>query len=261
MSTPKISISLPSLYPDCCARTLRNIRDATRNSYEVILVSPFGPPADCRENVVWVEEPAGTGTGCNAGHVAAFAAMSGEYVSAWADDHFYVDGWDIAAIENYERRESAFSLEKPFLLGLRHTWPSHVGTLFGIYYAYFPFIRRTMATKIGFYDKGYRQGFVDSDFSLRIWDAGGRCEWSERRLIVVRPDDDGRKERVYYAESDYALCVERWQSKYGQGWDTTHLRGFNCDIVPESFNGFTQGNSIFQNLPSFRREIEIRQPR
>ena len=253
-----ISISLPSIYPELIGRTLRNIRDATRSPYEVILVSPEPAPADCAENVVWIEEPPGTGTGCNAGHAAAWAHMRGEFVTPWVDDHYYVDGWDALAVANYERREREFhktSPDKPFALGLRHIWPHHVGTQFGIYYPYFPLVRRRYIERVGWYDPAYLKGFADGDLALRIWAGGGRCEWSDAGLIQVSMDDDNRKNGVMYAPSDMTLFVERWSPKYGAGWDTGDLRGFNIDFEPQVFPQLCDGNTAYLNEPRFREEL------
>ncbi len=253
-----ISISLPSIYPDLVGRTLRNIRDATRSEYEVILVSPEPPPADCAEHVTWIEEPAGSGTGCNAGHAAAWEHMKGEFVTPWVDDHLYVDGWSALAIANYERREKKFHAKhpgKPFALGLRHIWPHHVGTQFGVYYPYFPLVRREYIEQVGWYDPAYLKGFADGDLALRIWSAGGRCEWTDAGLIQVDMVADNRKAGVMFEQSDMDLFVERWAPRYGDGWATSHIRDFNIDIEPYHFHALVEGNSIYQNHPGYRDEV------
>ena len=191
----KISITIPSLYPDALGRTMDNIEDVTTGDYEVIVVSPFRFE---RENVVWVEET--ERKGCAAAHHIAAKAATGDFLVAFADDHVFVDGWDAVAIENFRRRESVFlqrgghsSFEPaPFCLGLRHTYPQHVGTEFGITYPYFPLLRRSAVDRVGWIGPDYRSGFGDSDLGMRVWEAGGRVEFSEEGLIVVT-SDDGRK--------------------------------------------------------------------
>ncbi len=258
-----ISISLPSIYPDLVGRTLRNIRDATRSPYEVILVSPDPPPADCAEHVTWIEEPVGTGTGCNAGHAAAWEHMTGDFVTPWVDDHLYVDGWDALAIANYERREAQFHRVSPkpkdhlwpFVLGLRHIWPHHIGTQWGIYYPYFPLVRREYIERVGWYDPAYAKGFADGDLALRIWAVGGRCEWSDNGLIQVDLEADNRKEGVMFSPSDLDLFVQRWAPRYGDGWDTSHIRGFNIDIEPYNFPKLALDNTVYYNHPEFREIV------
>ena len=252
MTVPRISISLPTIYERCAARTLRNIRDATRGTYEVVLVSPFPPPDDLKDNVVWIEEKVGTGGGCNAGHAAAWPYMRGEYAMAWVDDHFIVDCWDVLAVAGYERRAPKDGL---FALGLRHIFPHHCGTLFGMYYPYFPLLRREHVEQVGWYDNRYKKGFADSDLALRIWSAGGRCEWADQAIVVAHLADDNRKEGVMFDQSDMDLAIERWAPKYGKGWDTSHLRGFNMDIEPGQFPQMCSGNTIMRNDPKFRDEL------
>jgi hypothetical protein len=258
VAKPFISISLPSIYADCLGRTLRNVRDATRSRYEVILVSPTAPPEDCAEHVTWIEEKPGTGTGCNAGHAAALEHMRGDFFMPWVDDHYLLDGWDALALANYERREAAFhgsAPGKPFALGMRHIFPHHVGTQFGIYYPYFPLIRRKYVEQVGWYDPAYLKGFADGDLALRVWSAGGRCEWSDHGLVHVHLEDDNRKDGVMFAPSDMDLFVSRWAPRYGAGWDTGNLRGFNIDVEPNQFPGLCDGSTVYRNDPAFRATL------
>lgn len=258
--SPRISITLPSLYPDALARALQNIDDATRNEVEVIVVSPFEftlRSLDCGP-VRWIKES--KSTGCNAAHMAAIGVAQGEFVTAWVDDHFYADGWDVLALADFEDRERKFhtigGADKPYELGLRHVWPTHVGTEFGIYYPYFPFMRRDDVVRVGWLTDEYRQGFADSDLAMRVWAAGGRCEWSAQSLVCVHADD-ARKNGVVFAPQDMVLFIERWAPAYGKGWDISHLRGFNNDITPERFPQFVDksGRSIYFNNPEFKAVV------
>jgi len=256
MPKPKLSISLPSIYEPACIRTLKNLRDATRCDYEVIMISPFAPPKEYADKVVWIEEKKGTGTGCNAGHAKAFEHMTGDYVMAWVDDHILVDGFCALAVPEFEEREKAFQAKnpsKPFMLGLRHVWPRHVGTQFGIYYPYFPMMRRETLKTIGWYDPLYKKDFADGDLAFRVWAAGGRCEWSSHGLICVT-EDDNRKDGVIFEDSDMELFIKRWAPKLGRGWDVSTLRGFNMDVVPEKFPAFVKDNSIYENRRDYRAD-------
>lgn len=235
-------------------RALKNIGDACRCDYEIILVSPFEPPKEYADKIVWIEEKPGTGNGCNAGHAQAFAHMTGEFVCAWVDDHLFCDGAFNLAIPEYEERERAFHAKRPdapFVLGLRHVWPRHVGTQFGIYYPYFPLARRSALERVGWYDPQYKKGFADGDLAFRVWAAGGRCEWSSHGLICVT-EDDSRKEGVIFEPEDMELFIKRWAPEHGRGWNTDDLRGFNMDVVPENFPAFVKDNSIYVNKPTYR---------
>lgn len=257
---PVISITLPTIYPAALPRTLDNIENATRCPYQVIVVSPFPVTRGVRGGTLcWIRDEAMTG--CNAAHQAAARAAMGEFVTGWVDDHLYVDGWDAIALRDHERREAAFHAlpgksGKPFLLGLRHVWPTHVGTEFGMYYPYFPFARRSTVERVGWLTDEYRTGFADSDLAMRVWDAGGRCEWTSEGVIVVH-DDDGRKNGAIFKPADLELFVRRWSPRYGRGWDTSHLRGFNNDVTPERFAEFVDdtGLSINYNDPRFKAVV------
>lgn len=254
--TPTISITLPSIYPDALRRALDNIEDATRNPYRVIVSSPFEPDRSAMRGgeLVWLKEE--KQTGCNAAHMAAVGHAGGEFVTAWVDDHLYMDGWDTSALANFEERE----VDGPFILGLRHLNPTHVGTEFGIYYAYFPVMRVEHLDRIGWLTDEYRIGFADSDLCLRVWDAGGRCEWSAEHLVVVHPDDQRKGTRpdgVMYHQHDMDLFLSRWAEKWGAGWDTSTLRNFNIDLTPERFPDLVHasGRTFFRNDPSFKQIV------
>ena len=271
---PVVSITLPSLYPAALERSLNNIEDATRCEYQVIVVSPFQVKRAMRGGeLVWVEET--KSTGCNAAHMAALAYATGEFITGWVDDHFYSDGWDVLARRDFLEREALFHANHPgaiFELGLRHRNPTHVGTEFGIYYPYFPFMRTSDARQIGWLTDEYRTGFADSDLAMRVWDCGGRCEWSRDGLIIVHADDQRKNmshadlpiddnvdviDQAHCRPDDMALFIRRWAPKYGQGWDLSHLRGFNTDVTPEKFPQFIDetGRSIYHNKPEFKATV------
>lgn len=264
----KISITLPSLYPEALGRALANIRDATRSEHEVIVVSPEPPPPIVSQHgrLIWLLET--RSTGCNAAHMASVAKAEGEFVTAWVDDHFYADGWDVLAVQDFTEREEVFHRKAPgqtFELGLRHVNPTHVGSEFGIYYPYFPFMRLADVRRVGWLTDEYRTGFADSDLAMRVWSSGGRCEWSREALIVVHADDQRKNmsmspdilDQAHCRPDDMALFIKKWAPKYGAGWDTSYLRGFNTDLTPERFPQFVDktGRSIFYNKPEFKTVV------
>ena len=219
---PRVTVILPSIYPDACSRALRNIRDATRGPHEVILVSPFPPPVEI-VNLQWLEETVPAGS--PAAQARAVTQATGRYVTACSDDHLYVDGWDSLAVNDFESRGPDSKL---LCLGLRQLGAC-IGTAFGVYYPYFPFMRRSDTKAVGWYDPAYRAIFGDVDLGLRVWASGGRCEWSAQELLVPTPEDAER--RGAYPDEDMRLCIEKWHRQFGgPKWDTSHLRGFNIDV-------------------------------
>ncbi|HEX9465237.1 MAG TPA: hypothetical protein VGB82_21750 [Alphaproteobacteria bacterium] len=221
----RLSITLPSLFPDDLARTLDLLDAHTRAvDFEVVVVSPFEVK---RPRVVWVREE--TPRGNAPAHAAAFAHATGDLVVAMSDDTAPVPGWDAQAMAAFAERERGHDL---FCLGLGLS-SRYIGTVFGLYYPFFPLARRGGLAAIGYYSDAYQAHFADSDLALRIWSAGGRCEFSERPLIALdtgnlRPAT--RKGKAMAA--DMATFVQRWAGRYGAGWDVSHLDGFLLDLNP-----------------------------
>lgn len=233
-----ISITLPSLDPLALDRALENIATTTVGPVEVVVVSPFPPSPHLRgRDVTWIKED--ESEGANAAHEAALRAASGNFALAWVDDHEFVPGWDAYAVADFvegEGRAFGGHAMRPFCLGLRQIEPRHVGTCFGNYYPYFPLMRREAAAR-GFWLSGeYRVGFADCDLGMRVWNAGGRCEWSREPLVRVLPEDDRKRSgpdwdgEAHTRQADTALFLSRWANRFGAGYDVTSLRGFNVDV-------------------------------
>ncbi len=235
-----ISITLPSIHPEALGRTLANLRQTTLGQYEVIVVSPFAPPEGY--GAVWI--PESNPQGPNVAHGLAFDYASGEYVLGWVDDHLLTFGWDKHAVHLLKTAEGIMSLA---MLGLRHSAEGHVGTVFGHYYPYFPFARRSALRDIGWLGVGkYQRGFADCDLGLRIWDAGGFCTWGHR--CVQRCADDVKvlvDGEAGYEPNDLRTFLQRWLSTYGKGWSTNLIRDFNVDVVPEQLPALKHGTIQF----------------
>ena len=222
----KISVTLPSIHEEALSQTLDNLEHATTtHEIEVLVVSPFSVK---RDQVVWIEER--EATGCVAGHAAAAARATGDLITAWTDDHDYAPGWDERAVENFLDREGKGP--QPFSLGLRQVSATpRVGTVFGIYYPYFPVMRRAAISKVGgwFDAKRYTHGFSDPDLGLRVWFNGGRCEWADEMTVIPRPENDSRRSSVPDYFNDIQPFVDRWAPIYGRGHDLSNMRSWNVD--------------------------------
>jgi hypothetical protein len=236
-----ISVIIPSLHPNSLARALDNLAQVTTADYEAVVISPF-PPQGAR--VRWVKEEAPLGGPCAAQAYAGQYA-TGDYVLALSDDRILFPGWDQVVLKDFDRAPK----NRPFGLGLRHKDPAFVGTVFGINYPNFPMMRRSDVLSLGWYDPIFRASWGDVDLGLRIWDAGGRCEWSSEPVMSVHPDDEINGRRVDW--SDMHRFIERWGKKYGKGWRTEWIGDFNLDVYPEMVPQLVEDNTIYFNDPSF----------
>jgi hypothetical protein len=223
-----ISITLPSVHPEALVRTLANLRACTNGSYEVIVVSPFEPPGG--DNIIWIPEDKPKGPNVAHGYAAVLAR--GDYVLGWVDDHLLTPDWDKWTIRVFEGVETVGT---PALLGLRHVLEDHVGTVFGHYYAYFPFVRRETVDRVGWLGVGeYQRGFADCDLGMRVWSAQGYCTWGSR--CVLRCADDAKvlhDDEAGYEPEDLQKFLRRWRFRFGKGWPANVVRDFNIDVVPE----------------------------
>lgn len=244
----KISITLPSIYPESLERCLNNIKDNTYYKYEVIVVSPFALKL---KNVIWIEET--ERRGCAFAHHVAAERSTGKFLTAFADDFTYRKNWDKFAVDDLLSRERHWP--DNYVLGLRFEHQQHIGTNFGIYYPYFPFMRRSNLASCGWIGREYRYGFGDSDFGMRVWDAGGRCEFSREGLISPTPDDDRKGSAIQYSQEDIKLFVNRWSSKYGNLWNTEDIRQFNSDISLNQYPTVMDQRTIFYNKPDLYQAL------
>jgi hypothetical protein len=228
--TTMISITLPSLSEALIERALHNLDETSFSPCEIIVVSPTPPQrGDHRSRVIWVEDR--NLAGANAAHELGFLYATGTYVLAWVDDHALRHGWDVHARLAIETAETSNRL---IAVGLRHA-DEQVGTCFGLYYPYFPMMRRSRVLEIGgWLSSEYRIGFADVDLAMRVWARGGRCE-PVSPGVVDRLSEDERKLGGLYQEAhttrdDLALFLDRWAGTLGAGWPTAHVRDFNVDV-------------------------------
>lgn len=228
-----ISITLPSLSEEAVRRAVRNIDETAFAPCEIIVVSPRQfHIAQTWSHVIWIEDRALAGA--NAAHELGFAAARGHHVLAWVDDHALRPGWDEAAMATLADLGST-SDGRPIAVGLRHA-NGQIGTCFGLYYPYFPVMRRADVVKVGGWLSGeYRLGFADVDLALRVWNVGGRCAWTDRGVVQKLPDDDRKLGKLHQdahtTPDDLALFLDRWGKTLGKDWPTGNLRDFNIDRI------------------------------
>lgn len=232
--TPRVSIILPSRHEDALRGALANIEETTRGEYEVILVAPEAMIVGREGSYQGAFRLVGDEKGPVRTQALGVRYTRGEFVVAHADDARYTPGWDDAAVVDYEAREALYAADarfsgQPYVMGLRF---GLLGTAFGMYYANFPFVRRATIATLGWYDPDFTGGFADIDLSIRAWDHGGVCEFSEAQLLEVVTEIDQRKKAKVADPGDADLFVRRWAPRYGQGWDTSRLDGYNVNLRP-----------------------------
>jgi len=215
----KISFVLPSIFPTLVAGAIEAATaEAAGLDHEIVVVSPFEIAG---KQVRWIKEenPRGSIAACNLG----FAAATGDVLVLLADDNRLDPGALGLALAHLQAREAdAPLLMVGFPLGVRGVVA--VGSVYGRYYPYFFMLRRaTLAAVGGGFDEGYVKYHADPDLGLRIWAAGGRCEFAPGAIIRAVADRGGAgqapdKSRGS-AESDFARFTQIWGPSY-PGWGT-----------------------------------------
>lgn len=247
----KLSLVLPSLFPHALRRTIENLQATTRGvDYEVLVVAPFEVVGT---NVVWI--PEGNPRGGVAANIAAYERASGDLVVTLSDEIALADNWAEICLKMFHEREPP---GRHFCLGL-HLSSFVVGTVFGIYYPFYPMARMSTLRAVGgHFDPIYTAHFPDPDLALRIWQAGGRCERTEIPLVsqVPRPGSeaaDPPTKTSRSAERDTATFVWRWAPIYGSGWKTGERGEYNIDI--DAIFELLVGDEcwVFLNDPIFKR--------
>ena len=239
---PLFSLSLPTLRQENAELVIKYIHDCSAGyDYEIVVVSPFeirGP------QIRHVPEPEARGN-CSA-HAAAYAASSGEYVITFTDDIIPTPGWLDGLQQTMEAKEAQHF---PFCGGLhRANWLIY-GTVYGLYYPYFPVLSRRSAEQIGgYFSEDYAAHFGDPDLAMRVWDAGGRCELiiSAKIYGLLQFDRTNQAEHKQTSgERDMAMFKARWHARYGEAFGEG-LRDFNIDYQLEDLYGATyMANAVF----------------
>ena len=248
----KLSLTLPTLFPGPAMRVIENVRATVRDiDYEIIVVGPFevtGP------DIQWVREE--TPRGSAAASATAYEHSTGDVICPIADDAEFKPGWaeeGVGALVKFERG-------RPYAAGIGQT-NQIVGTVFGIYYPFFPMVRRSTLDAVGgFFSPRYKHHFTDADLAFRIWSVGGACGFTERDYIEIKPRDVGDSvkaaERLDASRNeslrrDMDAFLGLWGARYGKGWKTDDLRDFNIDVDPIFRMFVADENTIYVNHPMF----------
>lgn len=248
----KVSFTLPTLFPEAVHRAIDNINATVREvDFEIVVVSPFpveGP------RVVWVDEGEPRGN-CGA-HTLAFEKATGDVIAPMCDDVLLLPGAAEKALRFLMERETQ---APAYVLGLA-PYSQVMGTVFGMYYPYFPMLRRSVIERIGgYYRTCFRSHFGDVDIGMRVWDAGGRCEVTPFPVLHFLDvhDDFSAEQRSRAQRRDMETFLTLWAGKYGRDWDRAEVEDFNLDMPPLMQLIFKENHSIHLNHP-FVRSIHQR---
>jgi hypothetical protein len=225
----KLSITLPSLYEGSLVRTLQSIKESAGlppEQYEVIVSAPEDilPLKAMPDGIQIKYVPEAEPKGPNWAHHLCAKAAEGEFIFAMVDDHLLSPNWDLIAINRYQTREQRHP-NTPLNMGLRVHRTTWIGVNFGLYYPYFPFMRRDYVKSIGWLGYSYRVGFGDSDLALRVWTLGGHCEFLPHPLLWATEEDSQRK-KASHTKEDFDTFLERWMIDYGANYDCRQINGF-----------------------------------
>jgi hypothetical protein len=104
------------------------------------------------------------------------------------------------------------------------------------------------ARTFGYFDSRYKKDFTDPDFGLRLWSVGGRCEFTNRKVIEITALDE-RKAGENCLPEDLNLFVNNWGDTFGRGMEKSHMRSIIVDFDPDAHPEFVTDNSVVCNDP------------
>ena len=231
----KVSITLPSINQKLCEVAVNKILDITRDvDYEIVVVSPFEIRAP---KVKWVLETEPLGNA--AAHTQAYLHSQGELIVTFTDDVEPTEpNWLKNAQDFYLSRSKSFF---PYVCGI-NAGAFHIA--YGYLYPGLSVISRQSVEKIGTYcDPAYHSYYVEVDFGLRVWAAGGRCEICpgasfrkiKDRFGTPRPHD---LEPNSWFQKDHQTFLNRWHHIYGSNWGS-NPSDFNKNLPLRFLRDFT----------------------
>jgi GT2 family glycosyltransferase len=208
---PIVSVAVASLRTgDPLIRLLESIRGATAKEYEVIIATPkIGTEIQER---IEREHPArfvfdGNASGCVAAFNLAFSESRGKYICHANDDLVYLPNSIDIVLDAIGDRDvmGAFAFQEPDTNGQFLT-----RTIFGIDYANFGCIKKSLFEKLGYWDSRYTMYAADPDFGLKMKQAGYEViPVPNAKIIHYCIWDENRKEHLRDAAS--SKLVEKWK--------------------------------------------------
>lgn len=217
----KVSINLPTLYPDLARRAMDDWRKQLAGiEHEFVVVCPREVGGD---RVLWV--PESNPSGSVAAMQLGFESSTGDVIIQVADDQRFGPTAIGDALSAFSDPNRAF----PLALAYPHRGRDidFVWTYFGrLSTTFWAIGRNDVARAGGYVDRAYRAAFSDPDLGLRVWRAGGQV----RRATAAAQEIE---DRLGHGESpakngdvfakDFATFHARWAPHFDPAWGDVNL--------------------------------------
>lgn len=260
----KTSILLAALDPGELRRTIDDVVATAGNAgdYEIVVCAPFSFDAP-RTRFVAETEARGTAWA----YKLAAEAAQGDILVHITDGKTLRADWLAASLDCLAARDKG---GPAFVACLPMHDPSagdaFVGTVMGrLYPWYFATHRRTVDLLGPYFDPTLKGAFVDTDFGMRVWSSGGRCEvvpggarYDLTAASRVRPTSTASFEAH---AADFRTFLGRWYPLYGAGYGNKTSDG-RVDVAPWNvcydvpslfFDRYVRDGTIVVRDPDFPR--------
>ncbi|WP_206951083.1 glycosyltransferase family 2 protein [Trinickia acidisoli] len=236
----KVSIIVPTLREKLLDGLLRSIDLGAQGvEHEIVVISPFSPKGRL---IVWLKEDVPQGT-CNA-IARGYEAASGDIIVLLSDDVLVTRGWlrhIVDFIVTHERNHF------PFVAGQNKSG-NYFGTVYGLYYPYYPAISRASAEAVGgLFSREFISHYGDPDLGLRVWRNGGRAQLCYQSKLIFSSIEryfSAAPKKSMAFDVDFRAFKAKWSSTYGVGWGAG-FRDVNRDYKLVSL----VDGSYFNNAP------------
>lgn len=234
----KVSIIVPTLREKLFRSLLSSIEEGARGfDYEVVVISPFSPEG---KSILWLKEDVPLGT-CNA-IAHGYENSSGDIVVLLSDDVLVTSGWLRSIVDFIVERERNYF---PFLAGQNKSG-RYFGTVYGMYYPYYPAISRRSAEAIGgLFSREFVSHYGDPDLGLRVWNKGGRAELCYDSKLIFSSIEryfSAAPKKSKSLDGDFETFKNKWSPIYGAGWGGG-FRDVNRDYPLASLVGGSYSNN------------------
>lgn len=216
--------------PESFARLVASVVRHTDVPWELIAIDGSDTPVTCDVPQVRIFPEAPRGCGCVKAFNLGFTQTRGEWVIYLNDDAEVCEGYASAAI--------AFMEAHPMIgLGCLHysegDKPFHVNDAWGVLYANFGIIRKSLGRQVGWFDDDLRMYGNDNSLTLRVLMAGhGVADIPEARIIHHSVKDSLREENQKSRRRDNEILSYKYMP-YRDRWRRTFIQHYiNSKSIP-----------------------------